>query len=112
MPQNLFSALFSAGTILTTLLRVPMLDTALVGPCTCSTTSTPVPLSEDHLLTCRALGVATWRHNDLRRTMRGMAMAAGFSVEEEPWRLPGFGQGGSDLLVHQHSDSLEWPMWQ
>ena len=40
-------------------LRIPMLDAALDGPCICSTSSSPVPLSEDHLLSCRGLGGAT-----------------------------------------------------
>ena len=65
-------------------LCIPMLDAALDGPCICSTSSSPVLLSEDHLLSCRGLGVSIWRHNDFRRTMRDMAMAAGFPVEEEP----------------------------
>ena len=35
--------------------------------------------------------------------MRDMAMA-GFPVEEEPQCLPGFGQGGGNLLLHRYGD--------
>ena len=54
----------------------------LLYTCICSTSSSSVPLLEDHLLSCHGLGVAIWHHNDLRQTMRDMAMAAGFPVEE------------------------------
>ena len=40
------------------------------------------------------------RHDNLRRTLRDMATTAGLIAEEEPRGLPGFGQGGGDLLVH------------
>ena len=85
-------------------LRIPMLDAALDGPCICSTSSSPAPFSEGHLHSCVAwvFQFQSWRHNDLRRTMRDMAMAAGFPVEEEPRCFPGFGHG--DLLVHRHGD--------
>ena len=38
--------------------------------------------------------------NNSRRTLRDMATTAGLIAEEEPRGLPGFGQGGGDLLVH------------
>ena len=34
------------------------------------------------------------------RTLRDMATTAGLIAEEEPRGLPGFGQGGGDLLIH------------
>ena len=40
------------------------------------------------------------RHDDLRRTLCDMATTAGLIDEEEPRGLPGFGQGGGDLLIH------------
>jgi len=44
----------------------------------------------------------THRHDALRRTLRDMAMSAGVAAEEEPRGLPGFGQGGGDLLLHDY----------
>ena len=44
------------------------------------------------------------RHDDLPRTLRSMALSAGIAAEEEPRCLPGFGQGGGDLLLHEFTD--------
>ena len=70
------------------------------GPCVCSTTSHAPALSPHHLLTYRNEGMLGRRHDDLRRTLRDMATTAGLIAEEEPRGLPGFGQGGGDLLIH------------
>ena len=40
------------------------------------------------------------RHDYLRRTLRDKATTAGMIAEEEPRGLPGFGNCGGDLLVH------------
>ena len=36
-----------------------------------------------------------------------MAFAAGFIAEEEPWGLPGFGQGGGDILVQGYQEGVD-----
>ena len=81
-------------------LRLPVFKNIPSGPCTCSATSRTPALSSDHLLTCRNEGMLGRRHDNLRRTLRDMATTAGLIAEEEPRGLPGFGQGGGDLLVH------------
>jgi len=81
-------------------IRLPLSKTALDGYCCCSSRSRPTRLDEGHILVCKLHGVATWRHDDLRRTLRDMAMSAGIVAEEEPRCLPGFGQGGGDILLH------------
>ena len=81
-------------------LRLPLQNSIPTGPCVCSTTSHAPALSPHHLLTCRNEGMLGRRHDDLRRTLRDMATTAGLIAEEEPRGLPGFGQGGGDLLIH------------
>ena len=81
-------------------LRLPVLKNILSWPCTCSPTRHAPALWSDHLLTCRNEGMLGQRHDNLRRTLRGMATTAGLISEEQPRGLPGFGQGGGDLLVH------------
>ena len=81
-------------------LRLPLQNSIPTGRCVCSTTSHAPALSSHHLLTCRNEGMLGRRHDDLRRTLRDMATTAGLITEEEPRGLPGFGQGGGDLLIH------------
>jgi len=92
----------SSSTMLLSLrrwLRLPLIDGVPQGDCVCSTNyRVGSPLTTDHLLRCHLHGVATSRHDNLRRALRQMAAGAGLMVEEEPRGLPGFGQGGGDLL--------------
>ena len=92
--------LYLSTTEMRTRLRLPVFKNIPSGPCTCSATSHAPALSSDHLLTCRNEGMLGRRHDNLRRTLRDMATTAGLIAEEEPRGLPGFGQGGGDLLVH------------
>ena len=70
-------------------LRLPLVDNIPDGICCCSARQFPVTLTNDHLLRCKLHRVLTWRHDQLRRTVRHMALAASFIAEEEPGACQG-----------------------
>ena len=80
-------------------IRLPVIRDLPAGHCCCSTSNRLTELSEQHLLNCKLMGMVTYRHDELRGTLRDMFVSAGLVAREEPRVLPGFGQGGGDILV-------------